>query len=94
MVLHRCFCCRHKRKVQRFLPCKTSHRNNCDGQIATYDEPHDGNSRPTPTHHHHHPAGHIVAPSIEVCYILKNKIKIMFSFEKGWTRKTFGNVNK
>jgi hypothetical protein len=63
------YCCRHKRKVQNFLPCKTSPQNNCDGPTAAggiYEDLHDVIPRPTPTHHH--PAGgHIVAPSIEVC---------------------------
>lgn len=64
------FCSRHKRKVQNFLPCKTSPQNNCDGPNAAggiYEDLHDVIPRPTPTHHHHSAGGHIVAPSIEVC---------------------------
>ena len=74
------FCCRHKRKVQNFLPCKTSPQNNCDGPTAAggiYEDLHDVIPRPTPTHHHHPAGGHIVAPSIEVRMKL---IKVFFCY--------------
>ncbi|CAH1365337.1 hypothetical protein MTP99_001615 [Tenebrio molitor] len=65
---------KHKRKVQNFLPCKTSPQNNCDGPTAAggiYEDLHDVIPRPTPTHHH--PAGgHIVAPSIEMIDVKNN----------------------
>lgn len=64
-----CFC-RHKRKVQNFLPCKTSPQNNCDGTTAAgviYEDLPDGLPRPTPPHHRHSATGHLVLPSIEVC---------------------------
>ncbi|XP_018328948.1 uncharacterized protein LOC108739521 [Agrilus planipennis] len=59
---------KHKRKVQNFLPCKTSPQNNCDPPNAPgviYEDLHDVMPRPTPTHHHAS-GGHIVAPSIEM----------------------------
>lgn len=64
-----CLYCRHKRKVQNFLPCKNSPQNNCDGPNTAgviYEDLHDVMPRPTPTHNHHTAGGHIVAPSIEV----------------------------
>lgn len=62
------FSSRHKRKVQNFLPCKTSPQNNCDGPNTAgviYEDLHEVMPRPAPAHHHA-PGGHIVAPSIEV----------------------------
>lgn len=67
------FCFRHKRKVQNFLPCKNSPQNNCDVNTAAsiYEDLHDVMPRPTPTHHHAQIAGrHIVAPQIEVSFII------------------------
>lgn len=66
---------RHKRKVQNFLPCKTSPQNNCDAPNATgviYEDRSDGLPRPTPTHHRqlHAPRGRGIAPPMEV----RNKI--------------------
>ncbi|KAK9875422.1 hypothetical protein WA026_007815 [Henosepilachna vigintioctopunctata] len=74
-------CCRHKRKVQNFLPCKTSPQNNCDGPTGAgviYEDLHDVLPRSTPTHHHHHhhqynhPAGGRIAPTIEMIDVKNN----------------------
>ncbi|XP_072391824.1 uncharacterized protein pxb [Diabrotica undecimpunctata] len=67
---------KHKRKVQNFLPCKNSPRNNCDVNVAAgiYEDPHDVVPRPNHAHHHHPQlAGrHTVAPSIEMIDVKNN----------------------
>ncbi|GLV39715.1 pxb [Carabus blaptoides fortunei] len=63
---------KHKRKVQNFLPCKTSPQNNCDGSNPAgviYEDLSDVIPRPTPTHN---ASGHIVAPSIEMIDVKSN----------------------
>ncbi|KAK9747544.1 hypothetical protein QE152_g5262 [Popillia japonica] len=58
---------KHKRKVQNFLPCKTSPQSNREGPATAgviYEDLHEIMPRPTPQHHHPG-SGHVVAPSIE-----------------------------
>ncbi|XP_017776478.1 PREDICTED: uncharacterized protein LOC108562590 isoform X2 [Nicrophorus vespilloides] len=64
---------KHKRKVQNFLPCKSSPQNNCEGASAPgviYEDLHDVHVRQP--QHHHAVGGHIVAPSIEMIDVKNN----------------------
>ncbi|GJQ66076.1 hypothetical protein Trydic_g4161 [Trypoxylus dichotomus] len=67
---------KHKRKVQNFLPCKTSPQSNREGPATTgviYEDLHEARARPTPPLHHTG-GGHIVAPSIEMIDVKSNHL--------------------
>ncbi|XP_065167414.1 uncharacterized protein pxb isoform X3 [Atheta coriaria] len=63
---------KHKRKVQNFLPCKTSPQNNCDGPNAPAVIYEDLMENTRPPHSHHTGGRHIVAPSIEMIDVKNN----------------------